>query len=55
MTPTLIIAVVVALVVGAALGFGLFKYVLTSMFTNKMEEAQKEAEVLKEKKLLEVK
>lgn len=53
-TLTLIIALA-ALVVGTAIGFGLFKYVLTSMFKNKMEEAQKEAEVIKEKKLLEVK
>lgn len=50
-----IIAAVVALVVGLAAGFGLFRYVLTSMYKNKMDEAAKEADVIKEKKLLEVK
>ena len=50
-----LILIAVALIVGLGIGFGLFRYVLTSMFDNKMEEAQKEAEVLKEKKLLEVK
>lgn len=54
-TTTIIIAAVIALIVGLAVGFGLFRYVLTSMFNNKMEEAAKEAEVIKEKKLLEVK
>ena len=53
-TLTLITAIG-ALILGAVIGFGLFKYVLTSMFKNKMEEAEKEAEVIKEKKLLEVK
>lgn len=53
-TLTLITAIG-ALMLGAVIGFGLFKYVLTSMFKNKMEEAEKEAEVIKEKKLLEVK
>lgn len=52
---TLIILVVVALIAGAALGFGLFRYVLTSMLDKRMQEAEKEAEVIKEKKLLEVK
>ena len=50
-----LILIAVALTVGLGIGFGLFRYVLTSMFNNKMEEAQKEADVLKEKKLLEVK
>lgn len=50
-----IIVAVVALLAGLATGFGLFRYVLTSMFNDKMQEAEKEAEVLKEKKLLEVK
>ena len=50
-----LILIAVALIVGLGIGFGLFRYVLTSMFDNKMEEAQKEADVLKEKKLLEVK
>lgn len=52
---TTIIAVVVSVIVGVAIGFGLFRYVLTSMYKNKMDEASKEADVIKEKKLLEVK
>ena len=56
MTPTTtIIAVVVSIFVGVAIGFVLFRYVLTSMYKNKMDEAAKEADVIKEKKLLEVK
>lgn len=52
---TLIVFVAVALIAGAALGFGLFRYVLTNMLKQRMQEAEKEAEVIKEKKLLEVK
>ena len=47
---TVVILVAVAIIIGFGLGFGLFRYVLTSMLNNKMDEAQKEAEVLKEKK-----
>ena len=49
------IGIIPALLVGIAIGFGLFRYVLTSMLRQRMEEANKEAEVIKEKKLLEVK
>lgn len=51
----IIIAAAVALVIGFAVGYALFRYILTSMLRQKMDEAQKEAEVIKEKKLLEVK
>lgn len=54
-TTVIIIAAVVALVIGIGIGFGLFRYVLTSIYDNRMEEAKNEAEVIKEKKLLEVK
>ena len=54
MTITIIIAAA-ALVVGLVLGYVIFRYVLTSMLRSRMEEAQKEADVIKEKKLLEVK
>ncbi len=54
-TTVIIIAAVVALVLGIGIGFGLFRYVLTSIYDNRMEEAKNEAEVIKEKKLLEVK
>lgn len=51
----IIIVAAVALVIGFAVGYALFRYILTSMLRQKMDEAQKEAEVIKEKKLLEVK
>ncbi len=44
-----------ALLVGGAIGFGLFRYVLKGKFNTMLAEANKEAEVIKEKKLLEVK
>lgn len=50
-----IIASLIALAFGVAMGYGLFRYVLNSIFNKKIEAAQREAEVIKEKKLLEVK
>ena len=50
-----IIIPVVCLLIGGIAGFCLFRYVLTGKFRQKMEEAQKEAEVIKQKKMLEVK
>lgn len=50
-----IIASLIALAFGIAMGYGLFRYVLNSIFNKKIEAAQREAEVIKEKKLLEVK
>lgn len=55
MTNSTLIFVVAALIIGATIGFGLFRYVLTAMLKKRMQEAEKEAEVIKEKKLLEVK
>lgn len=43
------------LVIGGALGFGVFRYVITRKYRQTLEAADKEAEVIKEKKLLEVK
>lgn len=51
----LIISVACSLAIGIAIGYGIYKYVLTSLYNKKMEEAQRQAEVIKEKKLLEVK
>lgn len=51
---TIIIALV-ALIVGAGGGYLCFRYVITSIYQQKIGEASKEAEVIKEKKLLEVK
>lgn len=50
-----IIATLVALVLGGALGFFIFRYVITGKYNEMITAANKEAEVVKEKKLLEVK
>ena len=50
-----IIAIVVALLVGVAVGYMIFRYVVKGKYNQMVEAAAKEAEVLKEKKLLEVK
>lgn len=54
MTLTIIIAIV-SLLVGSIVGYILFKYVMTGVAKQLLSEAEKEAEVIKEKKLLEVK
>ena len=50
-----IIAAVAGLIVGAICGYLIFRYVATGKFNELIETANKEAEVIKEKKLLEVK
>ena len=50
-----IIAALVALVIGGAMGFFIFRYVIKGKYNEMIEAANKEAEVVKEKKLLEVK
>ena len=50
-----IIAIVAALVLGGAGGFLIFRYVMTGKYRETVNAAKKEAEVIKEKKLLEVK
>ncbi len=50
-----IIATLVALVLGGTLGFFIFRYVITGKYNEMIAAANKEAEVVKEKKLLEVK
>ena len=50
-----IIATLVALVLGGALGFLIFRYVIKGKYNGMIAAANKEAEVVKEKKLLEVK
>ena len=44
-----------ALILGVAVGFLVFRYVLNQKYNEKMKNAEKDAEVIKEKKLLEVK
>ena len=50
-----IIAALVALVIGGAAGYFIFRYVSRGKYNEMIEAANKEAEVVKEKKLLEVK
>ena len=50
-----IIAALVALVIGGAAGYFIFRYVIKGKYNEMIEAANKEAEVVKEKKLLEVK
>lgn len=52
---TYFIIALVALLVGGSGGYLCFRYVLTSIYKHKLAEATKEADVIKEKKLLEVK
>ena len=47
--------IVAALIIGGLVGFLIFRYVLNGKYNERMAAAEKEAEVLKEKKLLEVK
>lgn len=50
-----IITALVALVIGGAAGYFIFRYVIKGKYNEMIEAANKEAEVVKEKKLLEVK
>ena len=54
MTST-IIAVLVALIIGGFIGYAIFRYVVTGKYKQIIDSAHKEAEVAKEKQLLEVK
>lgn len=46
---------IAALLVGVACGYGFFRYVLKKKYNQLLDDAAKEADVIKEKKLLEVK
>ena len=50
-----LIAALVALIVGGIVGYSIFRYVIKGKYNEMVEAANKEAEVEKEKKLLEVK
>ena len=54
MVATIIVGLV-ALILGGAVGFFIFRYVIKGKYNEMVEAANKEAEVVKEKKLLEVK
>ena len=51
----IIIASVAGLIVGVALGYLLFRYVLKQTYNQSINNAKNEAEAIKSKKLLEVK
>ena len=51
----IVIAAVVALVIGGVVGYTIFRYVIKGKYNEMIEAANKEADVVKEKKLLEVK
>ena len=50
-----IIIAVVALAIGGGIGYAIFRYVLKGQYQEVMDKVRKDAEVVKEKKLLEVK
>lgn len=50
-----IIIAVVGLAIGGGIGYAIFRYVLKGQYQEVMDKARKDAEVVKEKKLLEVK
>ena len=52
MVATIIVGLV-ALILGGAVGFFIFRYVIKGKYNEMVEAANKEAEVVKEKKLLE--
>ena len=55
MNSVMIIAIAVSLVVGLAIGFGIFQFILSGKRNKMISEAERDAKTLKEKKLLEVK
>ena len=55
MTITSIIIAFACLIVGFAAGYAVLRYLITGIYKDTITKAEKEAEVLKEKKLLEVK
>ena len=54
MESILIISTVLALLIGSGLGYACFRYMLTGKYRRTIKAAEKQSEVLKEKKLLEV-
>lgn len=50
-----IIIAIVCLIIGGASGYSIFRYLIKGKYNTSIKQAKKEAEVIKEKKLLEVK
>lgn len=55
MSITIILIAIGGLAGGFTLGFGIFRFILTGKYNNKLKDAEKDAEAIKDKKLLEVK
>lgn len=51
---SIVITAVVALIVGGAIGYAIFRYIVKGKYNEMMQAAEKDANVVKEKKLLEV-
>ena len=51
----IIISVAASLIIGCVIGYMIFRYVLKGQYEEMVKEAKKDAEVIKQKKLLEVK
>ena len=51
----IIITAIVALAIGGGVGYSIFRYILKGKYNEMLDVAKKEAEVIKEKKMLEVK
>lgn len=54
-TIVLTIFIFIALIAGCGIGYLIFRYVITGRYKQMINDANKEANVIKEKKLLEVK
>ena len=55
MNIVIIISIIAALIIGIGVGYILFRYVIKGMYTDMIAAAEKESEVMKRDKLLEVK
>ena len=55
MNVTIVITTLISLLIGAGVGYSFFRYVLKKKYLRMIDNANKEADVIKEKKLLEVK
>ena len=51
---SILITAIVSLTIGGVVGYLIFRYVIKGKYNEMMSVAEKEAEVIKEKKLLEV-
>lgn len=48
----IIISIVISLIIGGLVGYGIFRYVATGKYNDLLEKAKKDSEVIKEKEAL---